>query len=82
MENEQQIERLTRHNFQYFCHKIRELCSEASLEGVYLCGVVAYYNPTDGKTAYFSASTGDKCSLAHILGEVASEIAVGEDDSE
>lgn len=81
MEHEQQIERLTRHNFKYFCQKIKDLCGEAALEGVYLCGIVAYYDPVSQKTAYFFDASGDKCSLAHILGTVSQEMA-GEDDSE
>ena len=75
MDKEQAVERLARRNFHYFLGKLRDLCNEATLEGIYLAGIVAYYDPVNQTTAWICKSTGDKCSLAHIMGEAAAEIA-------
>jgi hypothetical protein len=79
MDNEQRVEPLTRHNFHYFVSKVEDLCKEAAMENIYFTGVVAYYDPVKQTTGFVSRSAGDKCSLAHILGIVASEIAEAED---
>ena len=82
MSEETGLERLTKKNFHYFLAKVRDLCNEATLEGIYLVGIVAYYDHVNQTTAWVCRSTGDKCSLAHILGEAAGEIATVQEEDE
>lgn len=82
MSEETGLERLTKKNFHYFLSKVKDLCGEAALENIYFVGVVAYYDHVNQTTSWICRSSGDKCSLAHIMTEAAGEIAASTEEEE